>query len=167
MLMASLFIPISLPFADISWLGIVKSALYVLLLLGSIFLILLILIQRGRGGGLAGALGGMGGYSAFGTRAGDIFTRITIVVAILWILGAMLLTRLNLSEADQVYKSPASATGKARQREPLSGSGTAPAQSQETDSSAPASQEDPALPERFVPDLPPAASKQSPVQESD
>ena len=50
-----------------------------------IFLIGLILLQRGRGGGLAGSFGGMGGQSAFGTKAGDIFTKITIGVAIFWI----------------------------------------------------------------------------------
>ena len=42
----------------------------------------------GRGGGLAGAFGGMGGQSAFGTRAGDMFTRITIVLAVVWVLLA-------------------------------------------------------------------------------
>ncbi len=51
----------------------------------SLFLILLVLVQRGRGGGLTGALGGPGGQSAFGTRAGDVFTRVTIVVATIWI----------------------------------------------------------------------------------
>lgn len=51
-----------------------------------LFLIGLILLQRGRGGGLAGAFGGMGGQSAFGTKAGDVFTRITIGVAAAWIL---------------------------------------------------------------------------------
>ena len=50
----------------------------------SIFLIMLILIQRGKGGGLTGALGGPGGQSAFGSKAGDTFTAITIVVASLW-----------------------------------------------------------------------------------
>jgi preprotein translocase subunit SecG len=55
----------------------------------SIFLILVILVQRGRGGGLTGALGGMGGQSAFGTKAGDLFTRVTIVVAAIWVLLAM------------------------------------------------------------------------------
>jgi preprotein translocase subunit SecG len=50
----------------------------------SIFLIMLILIQRGKGGGLTGALGGPGGQSAFGSKAGDTFTLITIVVASLW-----------------------------------------------------------------------------------
>jgi preprotein translocase subunit SecG len=44
-----------------------------------------VLVQRGRGGGLTGALGGMGGSSAFGAKAGDIFTRITIVTAAIWI----------------------------------------------------------------------------------
>ena len=50
----------------------------------SLFLIMLILIQRGKGGGLTGALGGPGGQSAFGSKAGDTFTAITIVVASLW-----------------------------------------------------------------------------------
>jgi preprotein translocase subunit SecG len=58
----------------------------ILLALVAIFLILLVLVQRGRGGGLAGALGGMGGSSAFGAKAGDIFTRITIVAAAFWII---------------------------------------------------------------------------------
>ena len=51
----------------------------------SLFMVLLILVQRGKGGGLTGALGGPGGQSAFGTKAGDLFTRITIVAASLWI----------------------------------------------------------------------------------
>jgi preprotein translocase subunit SecG len=60
--------------------------LAIVLSLLAIFLILLILVQRGRGGGLAGALGGMGGSSAFGAKAGDVFTRITIVTASIWIV---------------------------------------------------------------------------------
>jgi preprotein translocase subunit SecG len=51
----------------------------------SLFMVLLILVQRGKGGGLTGALGGPGGQSAFGTKAGDLFTRITIVAATCWI----------------------------------------------------------------------------------
>src|SRR5437763_3873255 len=53
-------------------------------------MICIILIQRGKGGGLAGAFGGVGGSSAFGTKAGDVFTKITIAVAIGWILALML-----------------------------------------------------------------------------
>jgi len=58
----------------------------IVLSLLAIFLILLVLVQRGRGGGLAGALGGMGGSSAFGAKAGDVFTRITVITATIWIL---------------------------------------------------------------------------------
>lgn len=60
----------------------------VLLMLVGILLIIVVLLQRGRGGGLAGALGGMGGQSAFGTKAGDVFTRITIVIAMIWVVLA-------------------------------------------------------------------------------
>ena len=56
-----------------------------LLFITAVFLILLVLVQRGRGGGLSGALGGMGGQSAFGTKAGDMFTRVTMVTAFVWI----------------------------------------------------------------------------------
>lgn len=68
----------------------VRFMLGFMLVATSIFLILLVLIQRGRGGGLAGALGGMGGQSAFGTKAGDLFTKITIGVATFWILLCIL-----------------------------------------------------------------------------
>jgi preprotein translocase subunit SecG len=53
-----------------------------------LLMMVVILLQRGRGGGLAGAFGGMGGQSAFGTKAGDVFTRITIVIATLWVVLA-------------------------------------------------------------------------------
>jgi len=69
----------------VSWIPYVT--MFLLMLVG-LFLIFIILLQRGRGGGLAGALGGMGGTSAFGTRAGDVFTKITIVVAIIWTMLA-------------------------------------------------------------------------------
>lgn len=58
----------------------------ILLFIAATFLTLLVMVQRGRGGGLAGAFGGMGGQSAFGTKAGDVFTRITIGTAAVWIL---------------------------------------------------------------------------------
>jgi len=64
---------------------LIRFLLGFMLVFTSLFLILLVLIQRGRGGGLAGALGGMGGQSAFGTKAGDVFTKITVGVAAFWI----------------------------------------------------------------------------------
>ena len=69
---------------------IMGAVFAIVLSLLAIFLILLVLVQRGRGGGLAGALGGMGGSSAFGAKAGDVFTRITIIVASIWIAFCLL-----------------------------------------------------------------------------
>jgi len=71
----------------------VPPLLTIVLFLTSVFLILLVLIQRGKGGGLTGALGGAGGSSAFGSRAGDTFTRVTIYVALVWILLIMFLIK--------------------------------------------------------------------------
>ncbi len=62
------------------------TILMILILITGLALCFIILIQRGRGGGLVGALGGGGGASAFGTRAGDTFTRITIGIALFWIV---------------------------------------------------------------------------------
>ena len=54
-----------------------------------LLLILTILIQRGKGGGLIGAFGGAGGSSPFGSKAGDTFTRITLLMALAWVLLIM------------------------------------------------------------------------------
>src|SRR5688572_22833536 len=80
----------------------------ILLMVLGLFLIIVVLLQRGRGGGLAGAFGGMGGQSAFGTKAGDIFTRITVVVAILWVLCAGLTGYVDRSPSTQNAASQAS-----------------------------------------------------------
>jgi len=67
--------------------------LNIALLIVGLVMIVLVLIQRGKGGGLIGALGGTGGSSPFGSRAGDQFTRITIYVACLWFFLIMLQVR--------------------------------------------------------------------------
>ena len=72
--------------------------LNVVLLVLSLFMILLILIQRGKGGGLIGALGGAGGSSPFGSRAGDQFTRLTIYVAIAWLFLTMIQVKAITNE---------------------------------------------------------------------
>ncbi len=54
-------------------------------------LMFVILIQRGRGGGLSAAFGGGGSQSAFGAKTGDVFTWITVVLAVLFITVSCLL----------------------------------------------------------------------------
>jgi preprotein translocase subunit SecG len=82
----------------VSWLAPFLNL--VLILLG-LFLILLVLIQRGKGGGLVGALSGVGGSSPFGSRAGDTFTRITIYAACFWLFLVMVQVRVIQSSPTQ------------------------------------------------------------------
>ncbi len=48
----------------------------------AVLLMIVILLQRGKGVGLAGAFGGTGATAAFGAKTGDILTWITVVGAI-------------------------------------------------------------------------------------
>ncbi len=73
-------------FADVSLGSILLDILVILL---SLLLMFIVLIQRGKGGGLAGAFGGVGGSSPFGSRAGDAFTKITLYMAAVWVLVIM------------------------------------------------------------------------------
>jgi preprotein translocase subunit SecG len=94
------------------------------LFLTSLFLILLVLVQRGRGGGLAGALGGPGGQSAFGTKAGDTFTWITAGTALVWIFLSMAAIKLigQGSEGFGNIQGTAPITAPADEDIPLGGS---------------------------------------------
>lgn len=56
-----------------------------------LFMILLVLVQKGRGGGLASAFGGMGGNTAFGSKTGDVLTWTTAIVFGLFVVLAVVL----------------------------------------------------------------------------
>lgn len=125
-----------------------------LILLTSVFLILVVLVQRGRGGGLTGALGGAGGQSAFGAKAGDVFTKITVVVAAFWILLCILATMSLQDQGSQKLTGsgsniPAAPTGDAA---PGTSSLNAPA----TEEGAKPAAETPATEEKPAADLEPA-----------
>lgn len=121
-----------------------------LLVLTSLFMILLVLVQRGRGGGLAGALGGMGGQSAFGTKAGDLFTRITVGVAAFWIVLCLVAT--NLLGRQQSLISSDLGGGAAQTATPMT-----PAASQTAPAAQPAAQ-----PGATPPTVPAAAAEAAP-----
>ncbi len=53
-----------------------------------------ILLQRGRGVGLAGAFGGAGLHTAFGSKTGDVLTWATVVLAGIFLVYAVLLNYL-------------------------------------------------------------------------
>ncbi len=60
-----------------------------------VFLILLVLVQKGRGGGLSGAFGGSGGNTAFGAKTGDVLTWTTSVVFFIFIVLAAVLNLVS------------------------------------------------------------------------
>lgn len=63
------------------------TAFYVLV---CFVLLMVILLQQGRGGDIASAFGGSSSQTAFGARSGaTLLTRITTVAAVLFMLGAV------------------------------------------------------------------------------
>lgn len=82
-------------FAEASWFSIILN---VIIIIVSLMLMFIVLIQRGKGGGLAGAFGGAGGSSAFGSRAGDQFMRITLYLAAIW--AVLIMIHVNVASRD-------------------------------------------------------------------
>jgi len=67
------------------------------------FLTLLILIQKGRGGGLSGAFGGGGGgNTAFGAKTGDVLTWTTSIVFAVFLALAIVLNLIANHQQAQI-----------------------------------------------------------------
>src|SRR5690348_18448247 len=81
-----------------------------LLMLICLFLVLLILIQKGRGGGLAGAFGGAGGNTAFGSKTGDVLTWATSILFGVFLLLAVATNWLSNSLNSTRYGQASAAT---------------------------------------------------------
>jgi len=71
----------------------------------SLLLIVVVLLQKGRGGGLGSVFSGAGS-AAFGTRTGDVFTWVTIVLTALFLLLAIG-TTLIYRPASSAIEAPA------------------------------------------------------------
>src|SRR3954465_3596585 len=96
-----------------------------LFLLVCLFMILLILIQKGRGGGLASAFGGAGGNTAFGSKTGDVLTWTTSVVfGVFLVLGITLNLLANYYHSQRVR--PPTAAGIPTQSLPAGNPSTSP-----------------------------------------
>ncbi len=68
------------------------SAVYVIVCL---FLIVVVLLQRGRAGDIASAFGGSSSQTVFGARSGaTVLTRATTVAAVLFMVGSVALAVL-------------------------------------------------------------------------
>jgi len=86
----------------------------ILFMLVALAMVLIILVQRPQGGGLAGAFGGAGGSSTdtvFGGRVGDALTVATVVAFVLYLSLAIALNILD--NPPKGGPAPAAATGSA------------------------------------------------------
>ena len=89
--------------------------LVVLHVLISIFLILIVLLQQGKGADLAGAFGGGGSQTVFGARgATTVLHKLTTVFFVLFVITSIALAVLQGRPADSVMTSgqPAAAAPK-------------------------------------------------------
>ena len=123
----------------------------VLFLLCGVILVLLVLIQRGRGGGLAGAFGGPGGHSAFGTKTADVFIKVTAVMGAIFFVLAIVTALLVRYQQSQLWSAEAPAPAEVP-AEP----GTGPGESRRAGTAPPAQ----------VPEAPPAKTPAAPASES-
>ena len=86
--------------------GVLMGIAITLFIIISVFLILLILIQKGRGGGLASAFGGAGGNTAFGSKTGDVLTWATSIVFGVFLLLSVTLNLLAKNQSDDTGAAP-------------------------------------------------------------
>ncbi|MFB0524937.1 MAG: preprotein translocase subunit SecG [Phycisphaerae bacterium] len=73
--------------------GFIMKTVAVLFLLCSVVLILIILIQKGRGGGLSSAFGGGMASGILGSKTGDFLTWVTIILVGIFLSLAVVMAK--------------------------------------------------------------------------
>jgi len=122
--------------------GFVMSILATIFVIGSVVLILVVLIQKGKGGGLSGAFAGGMASGILGSKTGDVLTWITISVASLFIIVALVLDRWwRPSMSGPASRTAAPITSNDTGRGTERPAPTAPAQEQPAAPAAPTDQQ--------------------------
>ena len=88
--------------------GFLGISILVILTISAVLLVLVILVQDEEGEGIGGLFGG-GSSTAFGSRSGNILTRFTSILAVIFLFCAFALAWINRSP------SAGNVIGKARQ----------------------------------------------------
>ena len=76
----------------------------------AIALILVVLIQKGRGGGLSSAFGGGTANSLLGTKTTNWVTKATIGIVLLFLLLAVVLNRYYKPKLSEQFQEPTNVT---------------------------------------------------------
>jgi len=104
-------------------LQIFKAVLFSIEAIVAILLIGIILIQKTKGGGGLGvAFGGGGNDSLFGSRAGNVLTKGTVILAVIFMLNTVGLAILYARSHSQTYIDPALLVPDAPRGAPMQGS---------------------------------------------
>jgi len=86
-------------------LGILTKVLQFIYLLSCAFLVIIVLLQAGKGGGLAAAFGGGGGVdSAFGAKVGGPLRKVTAVFATSFLVLAIVLAIIASTRSPSVVE---------------------------------------------------------------
>jgi preprotein translocase subunit SecG len=76
--------------------AIVSILILVVFVVSALLLMVVVLIQDDQGGGIGGMFGG-GGGTPFGARTGNVMTRLTAVLAVIFLVAAFVLAWMNRS----------------------------------------------------------------------
>jgi preprotein translocase subunit SecG len=81
----------------------IMNVVAVLFVISCVSLVLIILIQKGRGGGLSGAFGGAMASGILGSKTGDFLTWVTITLVGVFLLLAVVMAKFYKPSAASDY----------------------------------------------------------------
>lgn len=99
------------------------SFLYVLEIIVCFMLGTIILLQKPKDGGLGVSFGGGMGESLFGAQMGNVLTKGTIILAAIFLLNTLILSRLTSGSGKSIMEGVRSPAPISNEALPFSGSG--------------------------------------------
>lgn len=81
--------------------AVIRTLLIILEAACSLALIGLILLQKSKSGGLGVSFGGGGNDSLFGARGGNVLTKATVGIGVLWLVNTLILGMLFAGSASE------------------------------------------------------------------
>ena len=99
--------------------GFIMSVVAVLFVICCVALILIVLIQKGRGGGLSAAFGGGMASGILGSKTGDFLTWVTIVLVSVFLVLAVVLAKFYKPTTGDYDRPPAQQEPVASPEQPI------------------------------------------------